>query len=148
VTDRAVLLHDADGDDVDLAIYLSAGGKAPSQPTIYKAALGWTGDMAGTMPEISVSKAVSLVVVFQNDAIGRDRWRRQFTIAVRGGDLVVAGYDSEARDTLEPRNGGNCDLNFLSGHGTRNGKPIKLPPGPIRLSAWTDESVPAACRFE
>ncbi len=148
VADRAVLLHDPDGDDVDLAIYLTAGGKTESQPSLYKAAFGWTGAMAGTEPEISVNKAGSLVVVFQNDAIGRDRWRQQFTIAFRGGALVVAGYDYQARDTLRPGGGGSCDVNFLAGRGTRNGKPIKLAAGTTRLSDWTDKSAPAACTFE
>jgi hypothetical protein len=148
VADRAVLLHDPDGDDVDLAIYLSADGKTPSQPSLYKTAFGWTGAMAGTEPEISVNKAGSLLVVFQNDAIGRDRWRQQFTIAFRGGALVVAGYDYQARDTLRPGGGGNCDLNFLAGRGTRNGKPIKVTGAPTRLGDWTDKSAPAACSFE
>ena len=148
VADRAVLLHDADGDDVDLAIYLSTGGKTPSQPSLYKAAFGWTGAMAGSEPEISVNKAGSLVVVFQNDAIGRDRWRQQFTIAFRGGALVVAGYDYQARDTLQPGHGGSCGLNFLARRGARNGKPIKLSDKPTRLSDWTDKSAPAACTFE
>jgi hypothetical protein len=148
VTDRAVLMHAPDGDDVDLAIYLSAAGKLPAQPTLYKTAFGWTGDMAGTEPEISVNKAGSLVVVFQNDAVGRDRWSRRFTIAFRAGALVIAGYDYTARDTLNPAGGGNCDLNFLSGHGTRNGKPIKLAAGAIPLSAWTDQSAPKSCDFD
>ena len=109
---------------------------------------GWTGAMAGTEPRISVNKAGSLVVEFQNDSIGRDRWSRRFTIAFRGGALVVAGYNYEARDTLDPHGGGNCDLNLLSGHGTRNGKPIKLAAGPVPLSAWTDQSAPKSCDFD
>ena len=67
VADRAVLLHDADGDDVDLAVYLSVDGKPAAQPSLYKTALGWTGAMDGTTPELSVNKAGSLVVVFQNE---------------------------------------------------------------------------------
>ena len=148
VADRAVLLHDPDGDDVDLAVYLSAEGKLASQPSLYKTALGWTGDMAGTTPELSVNKAGSLVVVFQNDAIGRDRWRQQFTIALRGGVLVIAGYDYEARDTLAPSHGGNCSINFLAGRGTRNGKPLKLAAAPIQLKDWNDAATPAACKFD
>jgi hypothetical protein len=147
VKDRAVLLHDPDGDDVDLAVYLSAGGKLPSQPSAYKAALGWTGDMAGALPEVSRNPAGSLVVVFQNQSIGRDRWRQQFTIAFRGGALVVAGYDYEDRDTLAPDQGGNCDVNFLSGHASRNGKAARIAIKPIALSDWTDKSAPAICTF-
>ena len=125
-----------------------AEGKLASQPSLYKTALGWTGDMAGTTPELSVNKAGSLVVVFQNDAIGRDRWRQQFTIALRGGVLVIAGYDYEARDTLAPSHGGNCSINFLAGRGTRNGKPLKLAAAPIQLKDWNDAATPAACKFD
>jgi hypothetical protein len=148
VKDRAALVRNADGDDVDLAIYLSAGGKAADKPSLYKVAFGWTGAMAGTGPELSLNKAGSLIVVFQNDSIGRDRWRQQYTIAFRGGDLVVAGYDYQARDTLDPNHGGSCDINFLAGRGTRNGKPIKLAAAPIRLADWTDQSAPPACTFD
>jgi len=148
VKDRAVLVRNPDGDDVDLAVYLSAGGKSVARPSLYKAALGWAGDMAGTQPELSLNKAGSLVIVFQNDAIGRDRWRQQFIIAYRGGELVVAGYGYQARDTLEPRHGGNCDVNLLTGRGERDGKPIKLAAAPVRLADWTDQSVPAACKFD
>jgi hypothetical protein len=148
IKDRAVLLRNPDGDDVDLAVYLSTAGKPAATPSLYKPAFGWAGDMAGTEPELSVNKAGSLVVLFQNDAIGRDRWRQQFTLAFRGGALVVAGYGYQARDTLEPKHGGNCDVNFLAGKGTRDGKPFKLAAAPIRLADWTDKSAPAACTFD
>jgi hypothetical protein len=147
VKDRAVLLHAPDGDDVDLAIYLSAAGAAPAKPSLYKTALGWTGAMAGATPELSVNKAGSLVILFQNDSIGRDRWSQQLTIAYRGGALVVAGYDYTSRDTLAPSQGGNCDVNYLSGRATRNGRAVKFSAGSIRLSDWTDKSAPAFCSF-
>jgi hypothetical protein len=147
IKDRAVLLQGQDGDDIDLALYLSAGGKVPSRPTLYKPALGWTGDMAGTSPEMSRNPAGSLVVVFQNQSIGRDRWRRQLTIAVRSGALVVAGYDYEDRDTLTPGQGGTCGVNYLSGHASRNGKAVRIAVKPIALSDWTDNSPPAICTF-
>ena len=148
IKDRAVLLHDADGDDVDLAVYLSAGGQLPDKPSVYKPAFGWTGAMAGQEPELATNKAGSLVVVFQNDSIGRDRWRQQYTIAFRGGTLVVAGYDYESRDTLKPSHVGRCSINFLAGRGVRNGKPVQLTGPPPTLGDWTDKSVPAACNFD
>jgi hypothetical protein len=105
--------------------------------------------MAGTQPELSVNKAGSLVMVFQNDSIGRDRWRQTFTLAFRGGVLIVAGYGYQARDSLDPAHGGSCDVNLLTGRGTRSGKPIKLAAAaPVSLAAWSDESVPAACKFD
>jgi hypothetical protein len=148
VNDRAALLQGTEADDVDLAIYLSANGRPADRPSVYKPAFGWTGAMAGTEPELRVNKAGSLIVVFQNDSIGRDRWRRQFTIAYRDGALVVAGYDYQARDTLEPGHVSACDLNFLTGRGTRNGKPVRLGAGPVRLDVWTEASLPAACKAD
>ena len=145
VKDRAVLLHDHNGDDVDLAIYLSANGQLPSEPSLYKPTLGWTGGMGGTEPEVSVNHSGSLVLVFQNESIGRYRWRQQLTIAFRSGALLVAGYSYEDRDTLDLRQGGSCDLNFLSGRGIRNGKAIQISAAPVSLSAWTAKSVPSGC---
>jgi hypothetical protein len=148
IIDRAVLLRESDEDDVDLAVYLSADGHAATEPSLYRKAFGWAGDMAGTTPELSVNRAGSLVVVFQNDAIGRDRWRQQITIAFRRGELVVAGYDYSARDTLRPKFSRGCDLNFLSGEGVRDGKPVQLGAPAPRLADWTDKdkSVPETCR--
>jgi hypothetical protein len=148
VADRAVLLREADGDDVDLAVYLSTAGQAATQPTVYVKALGWAGDMDGTAPEISISHTGSLIVVFQNDSIGRDRWRQQLTIAFRHGELVVAGYGYQTRDTLNPRHATHCDLNLLSGHGVVNAKPVKLDAAAPRLTEWSQKSLPETCRSE
>jgi len=146
VADRAVLI-DNDG-DVDLAVYLSSGGKLPAEPTLYKKAFGWTGAMAGTEPEIKINPRGSLIVVFRNDAIGRDRWRMQFTVAWRDNALVVAGYAYEFHDTLDLKHRGACDLNLLTGQGTRDGKTVKVAAGSMPLAGWTDDSAPAPCKFE
>jgi hypothetical protein len=147
IKDRAALVRNENGDDADLAIYLSANSKAASTPSLVKSAFGSAGSMAGTGPELSINKAGSLVIVFQNDSVGRDRWREQYVIAWRGGALVVAGYSYETRDTLNPAHHGSCDMNFLSGHGLRNGKAVATGPL-VRLGDWTDKSAPAACQFD
>ncbi|MDQ2104338.1 hypothetical protein [Azospirillum isscasi] len=145
VPDRAVLA-DADS-EVGLAVYLSVGGRLPAEPTVYNPAIGWSGGIAGQTPALTVNARGALVAVFENASVGRNRWSQRLTIAFRKGELVVAGYTYAARDTLDPKGGGNCDINFLSGKGTRNGKTVTVSSGPVPLAAWSDQSIPAACTF-
>jgi hypothetical protein len=42
---------------------------------------------------------------------------------------------------------GACSVDFLSGEGTRNGKPVKVPGPPPLLSVWSEKSIPAVCTF-
>lgn len=145
ISDRAVL-RGADA-EVGFAVYLAVDGRLPAKPTVYNPAIGWKGEMAGQIPKLSVNARGSLVAMFENGSIGRSRWRQQLTIAFRQGELVVAGYTYAARDTLDPRYGGNCDINFLSGKGTRNGKVVAVSSGPVPLAAWSDQAIPTACTF-
>jgi hypothetical protein len=147
VKDRAMLLYDRESDGVDLAIYSSADGKLREQPTVYAPFLGWTGASTGTTPEMTVDRAGSLIVVFRNDATGQYRWRQQFTITFQAGIFVVADYSYTTRDTVTPGQGGNCDVDFLSGPATRDGKPVKVPGPPTPLSAWSGNNIPAVCSF-
>ena len=52
---------------------------------------------------------------------------------MRRRDSLVAGLTYESHDNLDPRAGGSCDLNFLSGKGVRNGKPVEIKSGAVRL---------------
>ena len=144
--DKARLVaHD---DDVDLEIFLAAGGKLPETPTVTVAQLGWMGAMAGQEPTIAIDKRGSLIVTFRNDSIGRDRWNEQYTIAWRQGALMVAGYDYQYRDTLDLKHIGVCSVNFLAGKGTRNDKPFSLAAGGIPLAKWTKDMLPKQCQFD
>src|SRR5271163_3392779 len=146
VPDRVQLLQ-GDDTDVDLAIYLSAAGKPADRPSLYKPAFGWA-DMTGAeRPALKITPKGSLIVEFRNDQ-GRDRWRQQFTIAVRNNALMVAGYSYESRDALDPKAGGGCDVNLLTGTGTRNLKPVKLAAGGVPVAGWSDASIPPPCRFD
>jgi hypothetical protein len=146
IPDRAALLADRDEVEVDLAVTLSANGALPAQPVVVRG-FGWRGAMAGTEPQLSVNARGSLVAVFQNDGVGRNHWRQQFTLAVRDGRLVVAGYTYAARDTLDPAGGGNCDVNFLTGKALRNGKPAAGGLKPVPVTEWSADKVPAVCSF-
>lgn len=148
LADRAQLIQSNDDGDVDLAIYLSADGKLPDKPTLVKSALGWTGTMAGQTPSLAINKRGSLVASFENDSIGRNRWQTQFVIAWRDGMLAVAGYRHGERDTLDPSAGGRCDVNFLTGKGSRNSDTKTVPRRGVPLAGWSDTDVPAFCKFD
>lgn len=149
VPDRAALA--GEGDTVALSVFLSgasrpSAGRADVAPTVHREGLGWMGDMEGQRPEILVTARGSLLVVFQNEAIGRNRWRETLTMAYRDGALLVAGYTHESRDTLDPDASRRCDVNLLTGRGEKNGRPFTVPARRIPVTAWTDDSVPEPCR--
>ncbi|MGH6979879.1 MAG: hypothetical protein ACREFC_01610 [Stellaceae bacterium] len=147
VADRVQLIRADDDGDVDLAIYLSGGGKLPAKPTLVQKAFGWTGNMAGQTLAATINARGSLILTFENDAVGRDRWQTRYTIAWREGKLVVAGYTHSERDTLDPKAGRICDINFLTGKGKRGGTAVTVPAGGVTLASWTDASIPKACAF-
>jgi hypothetical protein len=103
--------------------------------------------MAGTIPSLQVNPQGSLVVSSENIGIGRNKWEQKLTIVYRNNEFIVAGLTYSSRDTLDPKAGGNCDVNFLSGKGTRGGKPFALTGKPPRLADWADESLPKECQF-
>jgi hypothetical protein len=145
VADRVQLLQ---GDDmeVDLTVTLSAGGKLPDAPTLNMVDFGW-GDGDGNKPGLKITPKGSLILEFSNDQ-GRDRWRQQITIAFRNGALVVAGYAYEGRDSLDPDKGESCDVNLLTGTGTRNLQPVKFAAGGFPLAKWDGDAVPTPCKFD
>lgn len=76
----------------------------------------WTGG-PGQQPELSVNDAGSVVLTSMNEAVGRNRWRMDVTIAHRQGDWRVAGFTYGWHDTLDLSAWGQCDINLLSGRG-------------------------------
>ncbi|MGA3063293.1 MAG: hypothetical protein ABSD90_08700 [Methylocystis sp.] len=134
-TDRAVLVDNFDA-GADLYIFRSiedAKPDSPMNPTLVKKAAAWNGAMWGSRPSLDTNAKNSLIVKSQNDAIGRDRWSETLTIVYRRHEFLVAGLTYESHDNLDPRAGGSCDLNFLSGKGVRNGKPVEIKSGAVRL---------------
>ena len=148
-TDRAVLVDNFDA-GADLYIFRSiedAKPDSPMNPTLVKKAAAWNGAMWGSRPSLDTNAKNSLIVKSQNDAIGRDRWSETLTIVYRGHEYLVAGLTYESHDNLDPRAGGSCDFNFLSGKGVRNGKPVEIKSGVVRLIDWSDEKLPKECKF-
>jgi hypothetical protein len=147
--DLALLVDNLD-EGADLYVYLGLernGLAAGVKPSFVKKNAAWTGAMAGTRPSLAVNDKGSLLVKSENDSVGRDRWSQTLTVVRRNGALVVAGFTRETRDTLEPDAGSSCDLNFLAGKGSRNGKKIEVTARTIPLADWSDETLPKECKF-
>lgn len=145
--DRAVLADNLDG-GADLYLFLKTdGAKGPIKPALVKKNAAWSGAMRGTRPSLAVSDKGSLLVKSENAGVGRSRWSQTLTIAYRNGEFVVAGVTREARDTLDLKAGGSCDLNLLTGRGKRNGKAVETKFPATKLADWSDEKLPAECSF-
>ena len=148
-TDRALLVDNFDA-GADLYIFRGvedAKSDAPMKPDLMKKSAAWNGAMWGSRPSLDTNGKGSLVIRSQNEAIGRNRWSQTLTIVYRSHEYLVAGLTYKSRDTLDPNAGGNCDINFLSGKGTRNGKPVETKFSAIRLQDWSDEKLPKECNF-
>jgi hypothetical protein len=153
--DRAVLAEvtgpDGSTGETDLYVYLSVPnelGRDQRRLELVKHGAAWAGGMWGTLPSLEVSRSGSLLLKSGNDAIGRGRWEQTLTIAYRNNELTVVGLTYTSRDTLDPNGGGNCDLNLLTGKGTRNGKKIKASIKASSLKDWNTEELPKECQFE
>jgi hypothetical protein len=94
-----------------------------------------------------VNEKGSLLIKSANEAIGRSRWSQTLTIVYRNGQFLVAGLTREARDKLDPKAGGSCELNFLNGKGKSGGKAVESSSRPIKLADWLDEKLPKECNF-
>ncbi|TDX62227.1 hypothetical protein EDE12_111134 [Methylosinus sp. sav-2] len=147
--DLAVLVDNLDT-GADLYVYLGLDQdalRAGAKPAFVKKNAAWNGGMAGQRPSLAVSDKGSLLIKSENDSIGRDRWSETLTVIRRNGALIVAGFTYAARDTIDPNAGGTCDLNFLAGKGTRNGKKVEIKAQTISLADWSEDKLPKECKF-
>jgi hypothetical protein len=143
--DRAVLVESRTRSyAADLVVHLSESGPELGPP-IHAIGIAWRGETWGQLPTLSLSATGALEVVSENQSIGRDRWRRVLTIAQRDGALVVVGLRHDHRDTLDLSRVRSCEVDFLTGDGLLDGRPIRtaMPPTPIAL--WRDDTTPAEC---
>jgi len=131
----------------DLYIFLS-GANDEMNLTLTKPGVAFSGVMDGNIASLGVAANNSLLIKSENSSIGRDRWEQTVTVTYLGGKWLVAGVAYMARDTLDPKHAGKCDINFLTGHGTRNGKPLSGSlKKTIPLAKWSDDLRPTACAF-
>ncbi len=140
--DRAVLIDN--GDDADLAIYLSEGGAMKLAG--FAPALAFNGRMFGNTPELLLSKTGALQVHSGNSAIGRDHWDRTLTLSYRSGQFVVSGITASNYDTLNPKAASACDINLLTGKGKAGKKAVTVKAGGVALTQWSEDKIPAACQ--
>lgn len=146
-TDRAVLVENNDG-AADLYIYraLEPMREGPARPALMKKDAAWTGAMWGARPELGSNSKGSLLIKSGNDGIGRSRWSQTLTVVYRNREFVVAGLTREAHNTIDLTSH-DCDLNFLTGKGKRDGKPVEAKTPAPKLADWSDENLPKACSF-
>jgi len=146
---RAVLIDDPDNASVDLAIY---SGDVANSDSMKLAAfahdIASSGNMFGNVAELRTTKSGALQVYSENTAVGRDKWERTMTLAFRNGHFVVSGLTLSAYDALDPKGGGSCDINFLTGKAKAGRKTIKVAAtGGVPLEKWTEDMIPKACQF-
>jgi hypothetical protein len=141
--DRAVLIDNGDT-DADLAVYLS-DGSGGLKLAGFAPALAFNGKMFGNTPELQLSKTGALQVHSGNSAIGRDHWDRVLTLSYRSGQFMVSGITASYYDTLDPKAGGSCDINLLTGKGKAGKKSVAVKAGGVALTQWTEDKIPAAC---
>ncbi|RTL89795.1 MAG: hypothetical protein EKK29_02560 [Hyphomicrobiales bacterium] len=149
-TDRAVLVDNGDS-GADLYIYLaldpSADPAKPPKPALVKKAAAWSGGIWGSRPSLETNAKGSLLIKSENTGVGRDKWTQSLTVVYRNKDFVVAGLTRDAYDSLEPNSAHSCDLNFLTGKGKKDGKPIDVKFPAKKLTDWSDGDLPKECAF-
>ncbi|MEO1492576.1 MAG: hypothetical protein AAFV19_10535 [Pseudomonadota bacterium] len=139
--DRAVLV--AHEDAVDLYIYVSGEGPDERVLAVEARAIGWRGAMWGTQPTLEVTERGALRLTSGNDAIGRGRWTETLTILYRGSEFVIGGYTYIGRDTLDPDDTYDCDVNLFTGKGTFNGDALSVDiGGAVPVAIWGTDAAP------
>jgi len=149
--DRAVLVDNRDS-GADLYIYLGLDSarddKAPApKPALVKKDAAWSGGMWGSRPSLGDNGKGSLLIKSGNMAIGRNKWEQTLTVVYREKQFVVAGITRSEFDGLDPKAGGSCDLNLLTGKGKRNDKPVETKFPAKKFADWNDGDLPKECSF-
>jgi len=146
---RAVLIDDPENSSVDLAIYAGDVSNADSMKlAAFAHDIASSGNMFGNIAELRTTKSGALQVYSENTAVGRDKWERAMTLAYRNGHFVVSGLTLSAYDSLDPKAGGSCDINFLTGKAKAGRKTIKVAAsGGIPVDKWSEDMIPKACQF-
>lgn len=115
------------------------------------------GPLAGDEASFATNRKDSLLIQSGNDGSGRSPWHETVTVALRNGQLVVAGYDYDDYDRLGEYQGTNCSVNLLTGKGILTKTPpvgksgknkvknFSVNSQPILLKDWTEQGKPAGC---
>jgi hypothetical protein len=135
---------------VDLHIYLGAGDAPPDlsrKPSFLKPGIIRGERQNQIFPPEARNGALMIKTAYNLHS----NWAQEtLTIVHRNGAFLVAGF---SRGT-DMKNGArdSCDINFLTGKGVvqkgADGKTRRLKQHfkPVKLSAWSAQSIPKACR--
>lgn len=113
ILDAATLVQAADG-MADLVVYLGTGVTG-LEPVVAVASVVFAGPMAGQLPTLSARTDTSFAINSEQTGIGRTPWFQSITVALRGGEFLVAGYSYSFYDRLDLAHFGSCDVNLLTG---------------------------------
>lgn len=138
VEDRAYLSQSPEGGWLDLTIEASTAGRFDYDGVLY-----WP-------PQAVLSQSLTLAgngsfVLHSGWPAAREKWDQALTIAYRDGDFRRAGLTYTWRDALDLANSGECDVNFLTGRGVRNGVEFTTSEAALPLPEGL-EGVPPECR--
>ncbi|MCI4665749.1 MAG: hypothetical protein MRY74_13620 [Neomegalonema sp.] len=129
-------------EDADLEITLADGKSVVAKALVFR------GGVYGMQPSLALGPQGSLIVKYENTAIGRWKWEAALTIAHRAGAFVVAGYTYSGWDAIRPVSI-RCDVNLLTGAGVLDGKKIKIKPRRIKMTSWNSERhAPKECEVD
>lgn len=143
---RAVLTQGEPG-DADLHLFaLAEGPDLAPRRILLRRGFAFSTPAPGQMAGLAVNERDSLVIVSRNETTGRERWELRVTVAVRDGAPVVAGMTLTTRDTLAARSDRRCDINFLTGRGTVNGRAVATGTQAPELMAWPADAAEQFCK--
>ena len=146
-------------ESVDLYFYMDNGDKAldlSTQPSFIKK----------NIVDRDSTQAVSQLVQKGKASVKLDSCygcgasisqEESLTIVYRNGEFLVAGFSRNWDDNIHSSDAdvntttGECDINFLTGHGvaskdvTLKVKPLRQKFAPVKLADWSTKKYPKAC---
>ena len=142
---RAILVQGKEDADLFLLAKADNGLKV----VVHSRSFALTG-IGGSDAYLRLSQKGALEVVSLNEAIGRHRWKQTVTVVFREQQFLVAGYtyryyDTIALDENAEVKTGICDVNLLTGRGSKNGKPILTSMKPVPAAQWNSGMRPPEC---
>lgn len=146
--DRALLIAD-DKNKADLYIFRGVDtAQSPMTPSLIKKDVCWNGPkLSGQRPALAVKEKGALLI-HSGESFNNRREDQSLTIMYRDKDYYVVGVTRAAEGQYDNEYQKNsCDINLLTGKGRANGKSVRVKPQPVKLSEWTEETLPDDCAF-
>ncbi len=146
--DHAVLDRGDGSCRFDLYVYLRHPAPQPTTPDLFKEGVLTGGGACGNA-SLRIGQKGAIMIDLVND------WhppmsKATVTIVYRNKAFVVAGYTQRTSSITGPENADKperfsiCDVNFLTGKGVKNGRPVGNVGGPVGMADWRGVA-PAAC---